>query len=56
MKNIKEMTLKELDEQLANLDKLPIRECIRIKNEMIKELSKDIPFKIKLDDCNVCIL
>ncbi len=42
MKNVREMSFKELDAYLIELDSKPILERIRIKNEMKKELQKDL--------------
>lgn len=45
MKNVREMSLKELDAYLMELDNKPILERIRIKNEMKKELQKGLSQK-----------
>jgi len=53
VKKVKQMSIKEVDDRLSELDKLPVMERIRIKNEMIKELLEDIPKKaMRVDNCN----
>ncbi len=53
MKNVRAMSVKELENYIRELDQLPIMERLKIKNAALKELGKDLPPDFKAPRCEV---